>query len=141
MERRHCVNNPNRFIISAAVISYKKRQRQTITTLVKNVYYVNFGVKIDDQYKSWVSHIICYICVQVSRNWQKIRKKYSSLWIPLKPKNNSDDCYFCLCNKFSIPIFTLQFDQILMDQIQRYLPLQKRQKTSLRQTKRYQFTT
>jgi hypothetical protein len=49
----------------------------------------------------WAVQKVCYICVQDPRNWSKEKKKVFRLGVPMiwrKPKNHSDDCYFCCCN-------------------------------------------
>ena len=100
MERRHSVNNPNKFCyICGSYVVVK--QRQTITSFVKNVYHAYFGVKIGDQDESWTPHTVCSVCVEALRNWQKGRKKCLSFGVPMvwrEPRNHTEDCYFCSFN-------------------------------------------
>ncbi|GFX88833.1 uncharacterized protein TNCV_2575401 [Trichonephila clavipes] len=53
-----------------------------------------------DQDKSWAAHVVCSECAEEQRQWFKGKKKsfrfaVSMIW--RKPKNHSDDCYFCSC--------------------------------------------
>ncbi|CAH1114823.1 unnamed protein product [Psylliodes chrysocephalus] len=100
MERRYCLNNPNNFCyICGSYVVVK--QRQTITSFVKNVYHAYFGVKIGNQDKSWAPHSVCSVCVKALRNWQKGRQKSLSFGVSmvwLEPRNHSDDCSFFSCN-------------------------------------------
>lgn len=77
------------------------KQRQNITSFVRNAYHAYFKVKIGDQDKSWARHVVCRACVEALRNRIKGRKKSLSFGVPMvwrEPKNHSDDCYFCSCD-------------------------------------------
>jgi hypothetical protein len=97
MARRGCKNDADVFcyICGSFVIT---KQRQNITSFVKQVYYAYFGVKLGDQDKSWAPHTVCRYCVESLRLWSRGRKKAMSFAIPMvwrEPKNHDDDCYFC----------------------------------------------
>ena len=58
-----CKNSPNTFcyICSDFVV---KRYQWDISEFVKKVYFAYFGVEIGNQYKCWVPHKVCYVCVE-----------------------------------------------------------------------------
>jgi hypothetical protein len=78
----------------------KKHQRNN-TGSIRKVYDASFGVKLEDEDKSWASHKVCYVCVEDLRKWCKEKKKtfrFGILVIRREPKSHSDGCYFCCCD-------------------------------------------
>lgn len=99
MASRGCVNNPNVFCYICGKFVTQK-QRQNITSFVKQAYHAYFGIKLGDQDKLWAPHTVCSICVEELRQWTKGKKKALPFGVPMvwrEPKNHSDDCYFCSC--------------------------------------------
>jgi len=100
MANRGCKNNPDIFCYVCGSFNIVK-QRQDITTFVKQAYRAYFGIKLGDQDKCWAPHKVCRYCVESLRLWSKGKKKALSFAIPMvwrEPTNHSDDCYFCSCN-------------------------------------------
>jgi hypothetical protein len=87
------------FFISVASL-WLKNINGTLRVSVRKVYNAYFGVKLEDQDKSWAPHKVCYVCVEDLRNWSKGKKKASRFGVPMiwrEPKNRND-CYFCCCD-------------------------------------------
>ena len=98
MDRRRCINNPDRFCYICGKITW---QKISINSKIKYLYKTYFGVKLGDQDKQFAPHICCPSCVRNLNNWS--RKKISKLafGIPMKRregKDHSNDCYFCMTN-------------------------------------------
>jgi hypothetical protein len=71
----------------------KKHQRNN-TGSIRKVYHASFGVKLEDQDKSWAPHKVCYVCVEYLRKCCKEKKKTFRFGVPMiwrEPKNQSDD--------------------------------------------------
>jgi len=100
MSARGCKNNPDVFCYICGSFTPAK-QRQNITSFVKQVYHAYFQVKLGDQDKSWAPHKVCKYCVESLRLWSKGKKKALTFAIPMvwrAPQDHSNDCYFCSCN-------------------------------------------
>ena len=100
MAARGCNNNPDIFCYICGCFTIAK-QRQNISTFVKQAYHAYFGIKLGDQDKLWAPHTVCRYCVESLRLWSKGKKKAMPFAIPMvwrEPKNHGDDCYFCSCN-------------------------------------------
>ena len=62
-----------------------------------HAYHAYFGIKLANQHKAWVPHIVCKACTETLRGWTN--GKWSlNFGIPTvwrEPKNHVTDCYFC----------------------------------------------
>ena len=61
----------------------KKKQRQNITSIVKIVYFVYFGIKVGEQDKIWAPHTVCSVYVEELSDWTKGKKKNVRFGIPV----------------------------------------------------------
>ncbi|GBM98274.1 hypothetical protein AVEN_168799-1 [Araneus ventricosus] len=68
MATRGCSNDHNKFCYICGELTMKKQQRN-ITDFVKKLYFDYFGVKLGDQDKSCVPHIVCCIRVEELKQW------------------------------------------------------------------------
>jgi hypothetical protein len=78
-----------------------QKHQRNITSFIRKVYYAYFDVKLGDQDKSWAPDKLCYVCVEVLREWSKGKKKAFRFGVPVlwrEPENHSDDCCFCCCD-------------------------------------------
>jgi hypothetical protein len=67
-----------------------KKHQRNITGFIRKVHCVYFVVKLGDQDKSWLSHKVCYVCVEDLRKWSKEKKKAFGFGVPMiwrEPKN------------------------------------------------------
>ena len=68
MKSRFCKNHYDCFCYVCG--EYKTvENRKSITDFVRKVYYAYFGIKLGDQDKPWVSHVVCKTCVERLRKW------------------------------------------------------------------------
>ena len=77
------------------------KQRQPITTFVKQCYHAYFGCKLGDQDKPWAPHMVCKTCVEKLRLWYKGEAKCMPFGVPMiwrEQTNHVSDCYFCMTN-------------------------------------------
>ena len=98
--RRKCSNDPNVFCYICGDYTVKE-QRKPINDFVKKAYFAYLGIKLGVQDKSWAPHIVYKTCTEILRMWTNGKKKHLKFGIPMiwrKPKNHSDDCYFCTVN-------------------------------------------
>ena len=94
---RCCFNHPDIFCYICGSYTSKK-QRKPISTVVKSAY---FGVKVRDQNKQWALHVAGKTCVEHLRQWINGKRQSLLFGVPMvwkKPKNHSDNCYFCTAN-------------------------------------------
>jgi hypothetical protein len=56
-----------------------KKHQRNITNFIRKMYYAYFGVKLEDQDKSWAPHSACYVCVEDLRKWSNGKRKHSDL--------------------------------------------------------------
>ncbi|CAH1114997.1 unnamed protein product [Psylliodes chrysocephalus] len=100
MSSRCCKNRPDDFCYICRHFTVKRFKRN-ITDFVKNAYFAYFKVRLGDQDKPWTPHVICKICEEALRHWFEGTRKAPPFGIPMvwrEPKNQIDDCYFCLCD-------------------------------------------
>lgn len=95
---RCCINNPDMFcyICGEYII---KDQRKPINDTVIRLYSIYFGIEIGNQDQMWVPHIVCKICIEHLRQWEKGTRKSLKFGVPMmwrEQKNHHDDCYFCM---------------------------------------------
>ena len=65
--------------------------------LSTRAYHANFGIKLSDQEKDWVPHMVCKACTETLRGWTN-GKKSLNFEIPMvwrESTNHVTDCYFC----------------------------------------------
>ena len=55
---RKCLNDPNNFCYICGSYAVAK-QKESITNVVKILYFSYFGYKLGDQDKNWTPHITC----------------------------------------------------------------------------------
>ena len=67
---RSCVNDPDVFCYICGKCTLENN-RKLITDFVKQAYLAYFKVKLGDQDKSWVPHIVCKTCIEHLRQWTK----------------------------------------------------------------------
>ncbi|GFV27638.1 uncharacterized protein TNCV_4181831 [Trichonephila clavipes] len=72
MATRRCVNSPNCFCYICGSYTVKKQQRD-ISNFVQKVYFVYFGIKLENQDKSWAPHVVCSVCVEELRQWFQVQ--------------------------------------------------------------------
>jgi len=46
-----------------------------VVSTLKRAYLAYFGVKIGDQDKAWVAHIVCKTCTEHLRQWNKGKRR------------------------------------------------------------------
>ena len=98
------------------MLMIKKEQRRDIFDVIKKAYLAYFGVKIGDQDKAWAPHIVCKICTEHLRQWNKGKRrslKFGVSMIWREPTNHFDDCYFCLTKITGIKKITAVIGLIL----------------------------
>ena len=67
----------------------------------EKAYAIYFGIKLDNEDKSWAPHKVCRACVENLRLWAVVKRKdliFDISMIFREPANHGDDCYFCLVN-------------------------------------------
>ncbi|GFT23535.1 uncharacterized protein TNCV_3510421 [Trichonephila clavipes] len=107
MVTRLCVNSPNYLCYICGSYTVKKQQRN-VSNFVQKVYFAYFGIKLEDQDKSWEPYVVCYVCVEELTQWFQGKKKSFRFAVPMiwrELKNHSDDCYF---RSFSVQGFNLK---------------------------------
>ena len=60
-------------------------------------YHAYFCIKLADQDKAWVPHMVCKACTETLRRWTN-DKRGLNFGIPMvwrEPTNHVTDCYFC----------------------------------------------
>ena len=95
--RRRCVNNPDVFCFICGEYTLE-HSRKLISDFVKQTYLAYFKVKLGDQDKSWVPHIVSKTCTKHLRQWTNHKRKGLKFAFPMvwrEPKDHYSDCYFC----------------------------------------------
>ena len=97
-KHRGCINKANSFCYLCGDFT-TVAQRQTITSLLRAVYFHYFGCKSGDQDKSWATHICCKPCYNGLTAWVNGKKVAFNSAVPMvfrEPQSRADDCYLCL---------------------------------------------
>lgn len=68
------------FIAFAVTLLWYKRN---ITDFVGNGYFIYFKVKLGDQHKSSIPHVVCKSCEEAIRHWIKGTSEALSLGVPM----------------------------------------------------------
>ena len=94
--RRSCRNNPDMFchICRAYTIA---PNRKPVTSFITRAYHAYFGIKLADQDKAWVPHMVWKACTKALRGWTN-GKRILNFGIPMvwrEPTNHVTDCFFC----------------------------------------------
>ena len=94
--RRSCRNKPNVFhdICGEYTIA---PNRKLITSFIMRAYHAYFGIKLADQDKAWVPHMMCKACTETLHGWTN-KKRNLNFGIPMiwrELTNLVIDCYFC----------------------------------------------
>ena len=92
------------FLTVSAVCGYYISQQQTKHKVIPEtkfftVYETYFGMKMDDQDKSWAPHFCCESCRSTLEGWMCGSRKcipFAICRIWREPTNHHDDCYFCV---------------------------------------------
>ena len=72
--------------------------RNQVTSFIKHAYHSYFGIKLGDQDKAWVPHMVSKSCTEYLCQWTKGKKSCLKFGIPMvwrEPTNHVTDCYFC----------------------------------------------
>ncbi|GFX44248.1 uncharacterized protein TNCV_4376361 [Trichonephila clavipes] len=96
--RRCCVLNPDCFCYICGEYVFAK-YRKPISDFVKTAYHQYFKIKLCNQDKPWVPHIVCQKYVVCLRLWSRGKRDAVMFETPMiwrKPQNHHDDCYFCV---------------------------------------------
>ena len=75
--------------------------RNPVTKFIKRAYHTYFGMKVGDQDKAWVPHMVCKKCTEYLHHWTNDKKNCLKFRIPIvwrEPANHGTDCYFCVIN-------------------------------------------
>ena len=91
------LNDKNSFCYTCGESAFKEN-RKTI-----DEFYMKacFKIKLGDQDKTCVPHIICKSCRESLRLWKTGNRTALKFGIPMigrEPANHFDDCYFCMTN-------------------------------------------
>jgi hypothetical protein len=81
MATRGCENSSDIFCYICDKFIAKKRR--DITEFVRKAHYAYFGIKLDDQNKSWALHKVCNVCIEHLRLWTKDKKNSLFFEIPM----------------------------------------------------------
>ncbi|GFV66831.1 uncharacterized protein TNCV_4303921 [Trichonephila clavipes] len=95
---RRCVPNPDCFCYICGEYVFAK-YRKPISDFVKTAYHQYFKIKLCNQDKPWVPHIVCQKCVVCLRLWPSGKRDavmFETPMISREPQNHYDDCYFCV---------------------------------------------
>ncbi|GFU79537.1 uncharacterized protein TNCV_2915971 [Trichonephila clavipes] len=96
--RRCCVLNPDCFSYICGEYVFPK-YRKPISDFVKTAYHQYFKIKLCNQGKPWVPHIVCQKCMVYLRLWSSGKRDAVMFETPMiwrEPQNHYDDCYFCI---------------------------------------------
>ena len=99
--RQNVEDASTRLILSATCVETSQLLHQTITSILRTVYFHYFDCKIGYQDKSWAPHICCKPCYNGLTAWligKKAVFNFAVLMVWREPRNHADDCYFCLTN-------------------------------------------
>ena len=92
------LQRPNNFCYICGSYAVGK-QKESITDVVKKLYFFYFGCKLVDQDKNWAPHITCSTCRLNLLLWAKDKRKYIPFAIPMvwrEPRDHIRYCYFCI---------------------------------------------
>lgn len=77
-------------------------QRRPITPKISELYEQYFSLKISNQDRCWVPHIVCLSCQSRLHEWVKGKGQFAfgrpMIW--RDPVNHINNCYICLTNVF-----------------------------------------
>ncbi|GFV38225.1 uncharacterized protein TNCV_4792111 [Trichonephila clavipes] len=96
--RRCCVLNPNCFCSICGEYVFAK-YRKPISDFVKTAYHQYFKIKLCNQDKTWVPHIVCQkcvVCLRLCSSGKRDAVMFETPMIWREPQNHHDDCYFCV---------------------------------------------
>ena len=95
--RKSCQNRPDLFCSICDEYTFVP-YRNPVTTFIKQTYHAYFGMKLGDQDKAWVPHLVCKSCTECLRQRSKGKKaslKFVILLVWREPRNHVSNCYFC----------------------------------------------
>ena len=95
--RRSCKNKPDIFCYICGEYTIVPNRYQ-VTSFIKHAYHSYFGIKLGDQDKAWVPHMVCKSCTEYLHQWTKGKKSCLKFGIPMvwrELTNHVTDCYFC----------------------------------------------
>ena len=95
--RRSCKNKPDVFCYICSEYTIVPNRNQ-VTSFIKCAYHSYFGIKLGNQDKAWVRHMVCKSCTEYLCQWTKGKKSCLKFGIPMvwrEPTNHVTDCYFC----------------------------------------------
>ena len=96
MPRGQCKNAADSFCYICGLLTIKKNRR-SITPLVKKLYSLYFGCEVGDQDKEWAPHVCCATCFSCLSRWSKNKGKsletieYPDLRSARRPVSHSSD--------------------------------------------------
>ena len=93
--RRSCRNKPDVFCYMWGEYTIAPN-RKPVTSFITRAYHAYFGIKLADQDKTCVPHMISKVCTETLRGWTN-GKRSLNFGIPMvwrKPTNHVTDCYF-----------------------------------------------
>ncbi|GFT83345.1 uncharacterized protein TNCV_1555601 [Trichonephila clavipes] len=96
--RRCCVLNPDCFCYICGEYVFAK-YRKPILDFVKTAYHQYFKIKLCNQDKLWVPHIVYQKCAVSLQLWSSEKRDAVMFETPMiwrEPQNHHDDCYFCV---------------------------------------------
>ena len=94
--RRSCRNKPDMFCYICGEYTVAPN-RKPVTSFITRAYHAYFGIKLSDQDKTWVPHMVCKACTETLLEWTN-GKRSLNFGIPMvlrEPTNYVTDCYFC----------------------------------------------
>ena len=79
---RNCKNSPGTFCYICGQFTLSG-QRKKITPEISKIYKMYFGCPLGDQDKTWASHVACYYCCSLLRDWINKRRSSFQFAIPM----------------------------------------------------------
>ena len=98
MERRSCINHPDKFCYICGKVTFAD-QKKKINKFIKRLYNAYFGIILGDQEKSFAPHICCTTCSRNLYQWSQFKLNKMPFGIPMiwrEGIDHSTDCYFCM---------------------------------------------
>ncbi|GFX19919.1 uncharacterized protein TNCV_1434791 [Trichonephila clavipes] len=95
---RRCVLNHDCFSYICGEYVFAK-YRKPISDFVKTAYHQYFKIKLCNQDKPRIPHIVCQKCVVYLRLWSSGKRDAVMFETPMiwrETQNHHDDCYFCV---------------------------------------------
>ena len=97
-KRRQCQNHPDVFCYICGEYMLAKHHFN-VRDFTKRAYKAYFGIKLEDEDKSWAPHKVCKQCAETMHRLNhgkatSMRFGVSMVW--REPKNHHEDCYFCM---------------------------------------------